>query len=222
MSTRKKRGLLALALLFVIWLPFSTTVQTLRSGGKSMHESFIYKGVSTDIAVLMSSGEWTMPWWIKARCLIDLPVSAIADTVCLPYTVYRTAAEPRKIAVLFIREEDGGPGINLQSDLQSEEKHLAPLAEVCSVLTAISGKPDSVEVVVVANNSVSIGDFGTLYETINANKTLKWFYLPNAIETDLLAAYLADKASNQTVQRTGASRSVQETNRTSSAAGSSR
>jgi hypothetical protein len=137
-----------------------------------------------------------MPLWMKARCLIDLPVSAVADTVCLPYTIYRTAAEPRKIAVLFIRKEDGGPGINLQSDLQSEERHLAPMAEVCSVLSGISGKPGSVEVVVVANNSVPIADFGTLYETITANKTLKWFYMPNAIETDLLAAYRAEKASN--------------------------
>ena len=90
-----------------------------------MHESFIYKGVSTDFAILSSGGEWTMPWWMKARCLIDLPVSAIADTVCLPYTIYRTAAEPRKVAILFIRKEDGGPGINLQSDVLREERHLA-------------------------------------------------------------------------------------------------
>jgi hypothetical protein len=163
-----------------------------------------------------------MPWWLKARCLVDLPVSAVADTLCLPYTIYRTRSEPRKIAVLFIRKEDGGPGVNLQSDLPPEERHLAPLSEVCSVLTTISGKPGSVEVVVDANNSVSVEDFGTLYETVVANKTLKWFYMPNAIETDLLAAYLADKASNQTVQRTGASRSAQETNQTSSAAGSRR
>lgn len=222
MTTRKKRVLLVLALLFVIWLPFSTTVQMLRPGGKSMHESFIYKGVSTDLAILSSSGEWTMPLWMKARCLIDLPVSAVADTLCLPYTIYRTAAEPRKVAVLFISKEDGGPGINFQSDVQQEDRHLASLAEVCSVLNAISGQPRSVEVAVVANNSVPVEDFGAIYETVASNKALRWFYQPNAIEKNLLEAYLADKASNKAVQRTGASRSAQETNRTSGAAGSRR
>jgi len=220
MTTRKKRVLVVLALWFLMWLPFSMTVQTLRPVGKAMHELFIYKGVATDLAILCSSGEGTLSLWMKARCLIDLPVSAVADTLCLPYTIYRTAAEPRKVAVLFIRKEDGGPGINFQSDVRQEERHLASLAEVCSVLNTISGQPRSVEVVVVANNSVPVEDFGAIYETVTSNKTLRWFYQPNAIEKNLLEAYLADKAWNKTVQRTGASRSDQETNRMSGAAGS--
>src|SRR5579862_3899921 len=133
MSMRKKRVLLVLVLLFIIWLPFSTTVQTLRPAGKSMHESFVYKGVLTDFASLALGGEWSSPLW-KARCLVDLPVSAVADTLCLPYTIYRALSEPRKLWVIFIRAEDGGPGINLQSDLQKEKRHLVGLPEVCSVL----------------------------------------------------------------------------------------
>jgi hypothetical protein len=79
-----------------------------------------------------------------------------------------------------------------------------------------------VKVVVVANNSVPVDDFGAVYEVVASNRTLKWFYRPNAIEKNLLEAYIADKASHQMVQRTGASRSAQETNRTSGAAGSRR
>jgi uncharacterized protein YceK len=210
MTKRRKTSLLVLALLFLMGLPFSATVQTVRE--ESMHPSFIYKGVLVDLTMIFLP----MPWQAKARGFIDLPVSAVADTLFLPYTIYRTVTEPRKVAVWFLSNEDGGPGFVLQSDLPQEDRRPVSLAEVCSVLNSISGKPRSVDVVVSPSRSVSVGDFGVLYETVASNETLKWVYWRNAIEPDLLAAYLADKASRKTMERTGTSRP------TSSAAGSSR
>lgn len=171
----------------------------MNDGHKAMHEQFIYTGVLSEISALGDLAEWTLPWWVQGMIILDLPIMACADTVLLPYTIYRTAVEPRKIAVWFISKEDGGPGFNIDSDRLIEQRHLATLLEVCTVLQHITGQAHSVETILIANNFVSLEDFGVLYETIIANQTLKLFYRPNAIEKDFLTQYLKDKKPSHNV-----------------------
>jgi allophanate hydrolase subunit 1 len=54
-----------------------------------------------------------------------------------------------------------------------------------------------VEVILLADNSVSVAEFGHIYEAITSNRTLTVFYQPNAIETNLLNIYLKQKESNK-------------------------
>lgn len=162
-----------------------------------MHPDFVYTGVKADIAMLTSGGEWRVPFWWKALALLDLPISACADTVCLPYTIYRTKTESRKIAVWHISASDGGPGFVIDSDIKAEERRIVPVTDICSVLSRIAGKPESVEVILMADNSVSVTDFGRIYEAIISNGTLTVYYQPNAIETNLLDIYLKEKKSNR-------------------------
>jgi uncharacterized protein YceK len=185
---RKKRHILkAVALVAATCAVAScSTCQTLRDKGNSMHPAYIYSGVRADIGALATGGEWKLPLWQKALFVIDLPISACADTICLPYTIYRTVSEPRKVAVWHISARDGGPGFVINSDVASEERRIVPVDEACSVLAAIPGKPQSVEVILSADNSVSVTEFGRIYETITSNETLTVFYRPNAIETNLL------------------------------------
>ncbi len=167
-----------------------------------MRPAYIYSGVRADIGMLGTGGEWKLPWWQKTLLVIDLPISACADTVCLPFTIYRTVSEPRKVAVWHISARDGGPGFVINSDVSSEERRIVPLAEACAVLAAIAGKPQSVEVVLSAGNSVSVGEFGRIYETITSNATLVLFYRPNAVERNLLETYMKEEESNRELKAT--------------------
>jgi len=170
------------------------TFRTFQDGGKSMQPTFVYSGVRADIGLLSVSGEIAVSWWQKVLLVIDLPLSACADTICLPYTIYRAMSEPRKVAVWHISERDGGPGFVIDSDAPSEARRIISLEELCFSLSQISGKFQSVEIVLATDNSVSVVDFGKIYETIKSNCVLNLFYRPTSIQTNLLEVYLQGQA----------------------------
>jgi hypothetical protein len=147
---------------------------------------------------------------LPLECLVvgvlDMPVSLLADTVCLPYTIYRTMAEPRKIAIRHISREDGGPAWILESDVPVENRRMVPAREVCTVVRAVQGKPKSVEAVLMADNSVPTSEFKLIYEIILSNPTLTVLYTHNAIETNFMEVCYPDKKDRSNHERVSRAR----------------
>ena len=156
-----------------------------------MNPTFIYSGVRADAGMLCVGGEWAPPWWQKVLLVVDLPLSLCADTIRLPYTIYRAVTESRKIAVWFLAEHDGGPGFIIDSGIQPEQRRTVPANEICAVLKGIRGAPHSVEVVMSDQIGMTVKDVGAFYEVIMANPTLKLCYTPR--RSDLLSEYLTMK-----------------------------
>ena len=199
---KQKRKSMRLVILAAVCIVLSGcgTVSTLTEGGKSMNPTFIYSGVRAEGPAVWHSGEMSLPWWQKALIVVDIPFSFCADTVVLPYTIYRTVTEPRKIAVRFLDQRDGGPGFIVQSDMTNEWRQVVPASEVCAVLKSITGKPRCVEVVILDAPSFSVSDFGIIYETVTSNQTLTLCYIPT--HTNLLVKYLEERKANQISHRT--------------------
>jgi uncharacterized protein YceK len=68
----------------------------------SINDGEPYSGVKTDLYGIKDTFDTTKPWYIMPNwaagilSTVDLPLSAVADTIVLPYTVFRpsrTAAE---------------------------------------------------------------------------------------------------------------------------------
>jgi len=212
-------------LVILIGMPFSNTVRTLRedrkySGYNARPSKIIYSGVRFDCRMITEPGDCPVPGVLTALMVIDLPFSVCADTICLPYTIYRRLTESgrvwRVVDVVFASN-----GVRLISLNKTEERDASTLAETCSVLQRITGKPRSVRVNVTAENTVSIADYGILYETIQSNTTLTLAYQSDGI-TRLSQQYLKEKTSNKSGAANGSQPIRSETKSTSSAAGSRR
>jgi uncharacterized protein YceK len=60
------------------------------------NRNYIYSGVRTDCwAVFSGDSEFIHPVF-KTIAVVDLPFSAVADTVCLPYTIPKTVVEKKR------------------------------------------------------------------------------------------------------------------------------
>ena len=56
------------------------------------NEGAVYSGVKRDVATVTLSheaGASRLGWRVLSA--LDIPLSALADTICLPYTIYRAA-----------------------------------------------------------------------------------------------------------------------------------
>jgi len=82
------------------------TIFTLNDGGKPKEIPYIYSGVATEKELLSASfnTEYRLPWWALTFIVIDLPLSAAGDTLCLPFTATRAIIESKK------QESNKAPG----------------------------------------------------------------------------------------------------------------
>ena len=75
---------------FLIWLSGCATVVSINDGEP-------YSGVKTDLYGVKDTFNTTKPWYVLPNwaagifSAIDLPLSAVADTAVLPYTILRPA-----------------------------------------------------------------------------------------------------------------------------------
>jgi len=94
------------------------------------HDSFptaIYPGVVTDIAAagvaLSSPVSWTWsdtPWWMIVTTplfLIDLPLSFVADTFCLPDDISHWHKSRREMSQRDAEQSSGGDSVKAASGL---------------------------------------------------------------------------------------------------------
>lgn len=182
----------------IFYLSGCGTIITLIDDSKSTHPRYIYSGVRNDVPLLSRSKENPLRNFIPLVAL-DIPLSACADTIVLPYTIYRTATEPRKILIVCRSREPGTPSFLIRYAVKTEDRReRVSLQELCAILSAVSGKPASVEVLLFlgSNNSfLPIDDFGSIYEAITSNSALVLFYRPARDARNLLEAYLEQKKS---------------------------
>jgi uncharacterized protein YceK len=153
----------------------------------------IYSGVRHDIKYIFERTDCTIPFLVPVTSLIDLPFSLLADTLCLPYTVYRGISDPRIIYVHIPGLPDGG--YHLGSDVKSEERWCVTRSNICSVLTNIHGRSNSVWVRVYGKGPECAEDFGIIYKTVNSNAALLLYLPPHGEERNLMTEYLKSKNS---------------------------
>jgi uncharacterized protein YceK len=162
------------------------------SGYNARPSKIIYSGVRGDIHNCINPGDCPVPGLWRALMIADLPFSTCADTICLPYTIYRRLTESRRFfqVVDVVFETDAVRLIWLEKgDVRDS---VASLDAVCARLLHMTGRTQSVRVNISANTEVTVTDYGKLYETIQSNKTLRLAFQYPAIE-NLSRRYLAQK-----------------------------
>jgi uncharacterized protein YceK len=135
----------------------------------------IYAGVRYDLRMLSERSQVPVEDVLKVMVIVDLPFSACADTLCLPYTIYRRLTESQRTwwveDVVFTAQ-----GWRLLSSKEEGGRNGLSLPELCAELQHITGPPHSVRVNVSAEMPLPLADYGKLYETIQANPALKLAY----------------------------------------------
>lgn len=170
---------------------------------------YIYSGVRLETPFLGHNAEWTLPWWWQALIILDVPLSSVADTICLPYTICATLRQPRFITVSFGRRNGYGEAsftgdlfVWIDGDRENEKRPKIALDEACTVIGQIQGGPASAEAVVTCENSatnLSTDQYGCIADCIASNKTL--IFTPDFSCADIHAGYLRSKMKGQS-QRT--------------------
>ncbi len=178
------------------------------SGYNARPSTIIYSGARSDIHNCMETGDFPDPGLLRALMIVDLPFSACADTICLPYTIYRRLTENRRFfrvvdvvfepkGVRLIWLEDGDPRDSVTS-----------LDAACARLLQMTGRPKSVWVNISAENTqVTVMEYGKLYETIHSNATLRLAHQYPVIE-NLSRLYFAQKNPPDVLDKTGKQTSI--------------
>ena len=165
------------------------------SGEDARPSKIIYSGVREDLHNCFEPGDCPFPGLFRTLMVMDLPFSACADTISLPYTIYRRLTENRRSwRVIDVVFESGG--VRIVSLTKTEERNSSTLPEICSALRQINGKPQSVRVNVTAQTTVTVEDYGRLFETIQSNTTLRFAYQSSAIN-QISQEYLARRPSTK-------------------------
>jgi uncharacterized protein YceK len=153
------------------------------SGYNARPSTIIYSGVRCEAHNFMETGDCPVPGLFRTILIVDIPLSICADTICLPYTIYRRLTECHRFyqvvdvtffstGVQFIWLENGDPRDTME-----------PLDAICARLRQVNGKPHSVWVNISADTEVSVTDYGKIFETIRSNKTLRLANQHPKIET---------------------------------------
>ena len=155
----------------------------------------IYAGVRYDLQALREPGDVPLPGILGALTIIDLHFSACADTLYLPYTIYRRLTESQRawwvMDVVFTAK-----GWRLLSSKEDEGRNGLSLPKLCAVLQHITGPPHSARVNVNAEKPLPIADYGKLDETIQANPALKLAYQSDEI-THLQQQYRKERCPGE-------------------------
>lgn len=91
------------AILMLLVIPLASTgcgtIMTLSSNRSEFPQKrkYVFAGVRTDSwAAFGSEADDVLPLWVRGMIVLDIPFSAAADTICLPYTIPKALSAEKK------------------------------------------------------------------------------------------------------------------------------
>ncbi|MDD2235771.1 MAG: YceK/YidQ family lipoprotein [Kiritimatiellae bacterium] len=95
------KKILTVLLLICLLLAGCGTIMTLRDDRDPKERTYVYSGVRMDCFVVKEIFDpetvYFLPKWIALPfVVVDVPLSACADTVCLPYTIPKAISVDKK------------------------------------------------------------------------------------------------------------------------------
>ena len=192
----------AIAVICLIAIVLATsgcgTIMSLHENQQQPYASnwtYVYSGVRLDLSYLFDSTPMLGAIWWKLCIVLDLPVSAAVDTICLPYTMYNSMKTPGKMIIDLRPQKGESTFVNLIYKKSAKNKYHISIQEACSIIKNTPGKPKSIEAFLFVepehprDDIIPVTDFGAVYDAIEANPVLICVYRPNQYQADPLALY---------------------------------
>ncbi len=166
----------------------------------------VYGGVRRDAHLFVNLEDCPAPVLVRIGLVVDLPVCTIADTVCLPYTVYRRLTEHKR-AWRRVEVDFYPGGFHLMSDDDREQRYNATVTELCDILKRITGKKGAVRITVAVHpgseDVLTSDQYGALLDAIRANPSYTLVRADSLTTGQAHNSRLNNKTSNQPAPATG-------------------
>ena len=95
--SRKHKTMLILLLIPFLFTGCGTIMTISPSRDPLVPEPRVYAGVRVDIwSAFSREASGFIPLWVRGLIVVDIPISAVTDTVCLPYTIPKAISEKKK------------------------------------------------------------------------------------------------------------------------------